>query len=246
MGKNGKKRKKKVSLKVAASAPGSQARNVALDAVRGLAIILMVVDHIAFVAEVAIEPTTIRFVTRLSMPLFAVLMGFFLSQTGTKSWGRLQQLALAAALVSTVTLWAYGTFDVLASLLIASLVARVSSHIFPFLFASSFFYLNDPSVVIFDYPLSVTLSCVAQGAVLRRYGIRTAILTGAILLAATLFVTQPTVFVLWWLLPATAIVYAAEKNSERGWAWLAWIGRKPLSIYVAHYLLLIMFDQWQS
>ncbi len=51
-----------------------------LDAVRGLAIVLMIVDHVAGILfDLPIEVDNVRMLTRLSMPLFSVLMGYFLA-----------------------------------------------------------------------------------------------------------------------------------------------------------------------
>ena len=48
-----------------------------LDALRGLAIVLMIVDHVCgILLSINIEFAGVRFWTRLSMPLFAVLMGY--------------------------------------------------------------------------------------------------------------------------------------------------------------------------
>ncbi|MFB9542561.1 acyltransferase family protein [Micromonospora sagamiensis] len=83
----------------------AQQRDSGLDRLRGLAIILMVIDHVLVVvlANVASEPwmEAIRLtLTRLSMPLFMILSGLLLARRGYPSRKRILQILVAAALLN--------------------------------------------------------------------------------------------------------------------------------------------------
>ena len=79
MGKktSGKKKKQKLwKAKSATAFEAASSRNYCLDSLRGLAIVLMIVDHVAGILYGQnIGESWIRFATRLSMPLFCVLTG---------------------------------------------------------------------------------------------------------------------------------------------------------------------------
>ncbi|MFK7737661.1 MAG: TraX family protein [Pirellulaceae bacterium] len=64
--------------RTAASDPhGVNARYLSLDVLRGLAILLMVLDHVCWLfGDSRIAPDSLRIITRLSMPLFCVLTGY--------------------------------------------------------------------------------------------------------------------------------------------------------------------------
>ena len=225
-------------------------RNPSLDSLRGLAILLMVLDHVAFLfGDVRIEPTTIRMATRLSMPLFAVLMGYFLSRSTRVHWERFWQLTAAACLMSFVYFSLYRQLEILASLWVCYLLFTGARRVFAFLFVAVFFYAWDPSTQflenpLFDYPISLVVSCVSQGVILQRYGMRVAFATSLMVLPATqawagaVYVEEPTQYVLYFVPLAVLLVGLGTTRPQWNNASLALLGRYPLTAYIVQYLTL--------
>ncbi|MEZ6134976.1 MAG: heparan-alpha-glucosaminide N-acetyltransferase domain-containing protein [Pirellulaceae bacterium] len=228
-------------------------RNPRLDCLRGLAIFLMIVDHVAgMLLHIDIEPTSIRLATRLSMPLFSILMGFLLAARTTVNWNRFFQLVLATAAINLLFFEAYRQVEILASLFVCYSVFLVLRKFFAVLFVAAFFFQFDPSVSLFDFPLSLVATCVAQGVILQVYGWRVAAVTGALTLLGLAFVAPPSVYLLYFLLPATLLVaWAAHSGlANRGDqlgsgrsppSWLKWLevtGRYPLTVYLTQYFIL--------
>lgn len=263
-------------------------RNVWLDAIRGLAVVLMLVDHAAAAFfDARIELGGIRFVTRLSMPLFCVLMGFLLPPS-PRWWPphfkfrRYAEILLACAAVNVIHWPQHHELEVLASLLIATVVAAVLGPFAPAMLIAFFAYQVDPIATWFDYQLSLVLPLVAQGIILRRYGWWPAISIGVVLTLMTvsgqwIFPSDTHRFIVWFLIPAISLVHIASRvcpmsdadptrrqtpehkspqraaDSKPSSPWgtntngvahsklvqgLGCLGRYPLTIYVAHFLLI--------
>ena len=89
-------------------------RNPRFDALRGLAIALMVLDHVAMILWKLQLESDIRSMTRLAEPLFVVLFGYLLyGRTRARLGTRGLQL-LAAALVSNALFYpAYHTLSLI-------------------------------------------------------------------------------------------------------------------------------------
>jgi hypothetical protein len=210
---------------------------------RGVAIVLMVVDHIAGIwFDVNIEPTTIRFWTRLSMPLFCILMGYFLASSETLHWRRFYQLVAATVAINFLFFSIYRKVEILASLLACYCLFLVLRGRFAFLFVAVFFFPWDPLVNNFDYPILLVVSCVAQGVLLKRYGIRVAAVTSLLILLATTLVTAPSVYVLYFVLPATLLVGWAAHRPNANIPWLTGLGRYPLTAYLIQYFAILAID----
>ena len=247
------RRSKKSSKKKAAAAAPAQApeRNACLDSLRGLAISLMIVDHIAWLFfSQPIEPNSIRMLTRLSMPLFCVLTGFFVLRRRSTNWERLFQVALAAAAVNLAYFTLYGKVEILAALLLCYLaIAGIGSW---FLLGSVAFLLYplDVTSSFFDFPMSVVATCVAVGGVQRRIGWPAAMVLSVLIATGLMFdrffsdgfrwVAAPTVYVLLMLPLAVTLTGAGQFRPHWRVPGLEWIGRYPLSIYVGQYLLLLL------
>lgn len=248
-------------------------RNATLDSLRGLAIALMIFDHIAWqFFQVNIAFDTVRFWTRLSMPLFCVLMGYFLASRHAPSnaasgggesekqmqppprlnWSRFAQIAMAAAVLNVFYYTQYGQLEVLASLLVSYCAFALFSTLgiqqcFGFAVLAAFAFDFDPSRIavregkeLFDFPVSVVLAIVATGVVHRNYGPILGMSSALVLLLAGMIVNPPTVYVLWFTPLAVLLVILGERFSEVHVPVLEWIGRYPLAIYVAQYMLLFL------
>lgn len=233
----------------------------------------MIVDHIAWqFFDVLIAPGTVRFWTRLSMPLFCVLMGYFLasrwSATGLAAsgrasketerpgpvlnWSRLGQIALAAAVLNVFYYTRYGQLEILASLLVsygvfAVFTASGGQRWFGLAALAVFGFDLDPTRIavregreLFDFPISVVVAIVAIGAILRNHGAILAVVSSLAMLAASWIVAPPTVYVIWFVPLAVLLVVLGERFTKVQVPALEQIGRYPLTIYTAQYLLLFL------
>lgn len=219
----------------------SNSRNRCLDTLRGFAIVLMVIDHAADLWwNVAIAPDTIRIVTRLSMPLFCGLMGYFLIVREHIAWNRLLQLGIATLVVNMAFFTVYRRLDILASLLVCYGIFIVFRKGLLVGLIAPFFFYWDESGRVFDFPISVVWCCVAQGAVVRLGGWRWGIATALLVTAGAWFVPPPTQYVLLFVLPATGLIAWGAGQAERGVKWLEFLGRFPLTSYITQYYVLLV------
>lgn len=247
------------SIRTATTPATGRGRNAALDSVRGLAIVLMIVDHIAVIwFDIAIGVDNVRLVTRLALPLFAILFGFFLVRSSPQqssaeslsktalprrgNWAlfrRPAQLLLASFAANVVFVPEYGKLEVLASFLTCSLLFLVLRHYFVMLLLAVLLFQHDPTLPLLDYPITLTASLVAIGMVLRLYGFQTAILAAmVVILSGLAVVPTPPLFVLLFAIPATCVVALANVSPELSVRWLAFLGRYPLTTYVTQYYIL--------
>ena len=237
-------------------------RNPAMDSVRGLAIVLMVIDHISgILANVPISPETLRFGTRLSLPLFAVLIGYFFGQESKRELEsgvdesrrsnkrrqrliRLGQILLAAAITNFLTWPALHKLEILASFAVVyGFYLLLGRHI-QWLLIGLPLYAYDPSIDYFDYPVLLVASLVATGTILATRQLRIALLISLVMIAVgTPLIPPPSIYVVWFLPPALSIVAAASHWRELQHPWLAALGRIPLTAYVLQYAV-IMLIRW--
>lgn len=235
----------------------SPCRNLAIDSLRGAAILLMIVDHVAvLIFDQPIKLSTIRFATRLSLPLFAVLLGSLLLRgrrtpsthrpaSFQKHWKgvspkRLLEITAAAIGVNLIYVPYFNNLEILASFVVAYFAAIVLGRHMIWMAAAVFAFPWDRSGLIFDYPLSVICGLVALGVILDRFGLRVAMLIAVIqCFAAIALVTEPSVYVLLFAPLATALVGLAWKWPDLSHPWLVWIGERPLTIYAAQYYVLM-------
>jgi peptidoglycan/LPS O-acetylase OafA/YrhL len=230
-------------------------RNGFLDGLRGLAILLMVVDHVTGILfQIPIPGSSIRLATRLSMPLFCVLMGYLLKpQPLTLGLdNRLVQISLAAVLANLVFWPYYGVIEILGSLLVAYLLFIAMRSSFVVLVLAILVYPIDPLKPWFDYPPSIVVSFVAQGLLLRRFGIGPALILGAFLAVAAFWIRtlEPlghNHLMCLFALPATLLVFAGERlgsdnrqiRSNHATVGLVWLGQHPLRVYLVQYYIIL-------
>ena len=229
----------------------------------------MIVDHTAgMLFHHLLQESTVRLVTRLSMPLFCVLMGYFLRERESVPWKRVGQIALASLMVNAIFFTKYGRIEILGSLLLAYLLFLAVGRLMPLFVFGILFYMDDPLKGIFDYPPTIVVSFVAVGAILRHFGV-------GIASAAALLLTFGSVAIhhlepmginhmmCYFILPATLIVHLGAIKPNLGIPWpergkapsppgapqrwtdfspatlgLSWIGRYPLTCYVVQYYVL--------
>ena len=218
-------------------------RNRLLDSLRGLAIVLMVIDHAAGILfQQPLSEWNIRFATRLSMPLFCVLMGYFLKQTKPFRWQRVIEVAVACILVNVVFQPFYGKIEILGCLLIAYLLFQaLGRYYYPFVLAI-LFYTIVPDGQWFDFPVTLTVSFVAIGVILRQFGIGPAAACAAAISCGAFAIRefQPSGvnhLLCYFVLPATLLVYAGTKRPNWSVPGLDLIGRYPLTCYVVQYYM---------
>ncbi len=225
-------------------------RSAGLDALRGAAIVLMIVDHLAgMLLDVRIEYSSVRFWTRLSMPLFCVLMGYFLNPHKRHSLTRYAQIAAAAVAINALYLWVYGELEILASLLVAYTLFLLTGRYFVAFAAVVLLYSVDPSPRLFDYPLSIVVSFVAQGMILRQLGGPAALVSGCLLASGIAWVGMGNPgdvnhLLFYFILPATGLVYLAACYPDKRIAGLDWMGRHPLTAYLVQYYIVFAIYFW--
>lgn len=242
---------------------GGASRLASLDTLRGLAIVLMVVDHIAWLfGDSQIAPLHIRFFTRLAMPLFCALSGYLLARPNRPSAlnpRRLGQVAGAAAVVNLAYFLCfpqYGKVEILASLLVCYLIYGMLGRWTMLLLPSCWLLPWDAAAAYFDYPVTVVMTCVASGMLLRELGsvralVGCGVVVGGVLLstpiqAVPVLVPTPTVYVLYFLPLALLMVFAAAHWPRIQWVPLTQLGAQPLRMYVGQYLVLLAAHRvWQ-
>ena len=228
----------------------NRARITSLDTLRGVAITLMAIDHIAdLLFELPIRDSSLRLATRLSMPLFCVLMGFFCRLDTRFRFERLLQIALATILANLIFYPRYHVVEILGCLLLASLAFRASGKYFAACAAALFVYPWDPLASWFDFPPTIVVSFVAVGWVLHRHGFRWALAASAILSTGAIWIEhlQPDGVnhkLCYFILPAIMLVHLGRKFPDRRIPVLDKIGQYPLTAYVTQYYLISIIAYW--
>ena len=206
----------------------------------------MIIDHVVgLLFSQPILDSPVRWMTRLSMPLFCVLMGYFFDparrfQDGKFRWRRFGQILGSAVLVNLVFWPHYAKIEILGSLLIAYGLFVLTGPLFPGLVFVILFYRDDALAQWLDFPPTIVVSFVAQGMILRKLGIRVALLSGAMLTVGSgvIFLLEPTGvnhLLCLFVLLATLLVYAGQRWPNCSIAGLVQIGRYPLTVYVIQY-----------
>jgi len=205
----------------------------------------MVIDHVAGIwLQMPLGGSNVRFMTRLSMPLFCVLMGYFLRPE--RRWKRRRVVEIfAAAVAVNLLFYPYaGTIEILGSLLLAYGVFAVSGRHFGWFVLAMLFYPVDGLRAWFDFPPSLTVSFVAQGFLLRKAGPVPAIASGVLLSLAGLWIAalEPrgvNQLLCLFILPATLLVLVGEKKPQWQVPGLELAGRYPLTVYVLQYYVIL-------
>ncbi|MGB7329590.1 MAG: TraX family protein [Rubripirellula sp.] len=232
----------------AGSAEASK-RNVFLDTLRGFAIVLMVVDHVAgLLMDIRIQDSYLRLGTRLAMPLFCVLMGYFFSAESRSKYGRLLEVVVAAVMVNLVFYPHYHSIEILGCLVMAALLFKATGPFFVGFAVLLFAYPWDPLVTWFDFPPTIVISFVAQGMILRRFGIATAIASGLVLSSGAVWIhdLQPAGVnhkLCLFILPATLLVDLGSRFPALRIPGLDRIGQYPLTAYVVQYYVIMLISQ---
>jgi surface polysaccharide O-acyltransferase-like enzyme len=212
-----------------------------LDTLRGLAIVLMVVDHVAdFWFGIPIAGSPIRFVTRMAMPLFCVLMGYFFQPSNRFRFKRLGQIALASLLANAVFWPYYHRIEILGCLLLAYLTFLASGRFFQLFVFAILLYPLDNSTALLDFPISIVLSFVAQGMVLRHLGIVPALVTGTLLSSGALWIREidprsVNYLLCFFVMPAILLVDLGQAFPRKRIPGLDFLGRHPLAAYLTQY-----------
>lgn len=235
-------------------------RNVAMDTLRGLSIVMMVIDHACgLIGDWSILESPVRIAMRLSMPLFAVLMGYFVKSPSSKSAfslvdldsplkSRWLQIGLAAVLVNLVFYPEYHCLDILCSFSLVALIAWVTGRAFPWLVLVVLIFPIDPTdgwpqLGWMDFPLSIVLGFAALGNLQARYGHRVGLLVAAGMtafypLATSLTPGSASPLLLLFVFPAAALIALAEKFPDARLPGLDMLGRNPLKAYVIQYYVI--------
>jgi len=237
---------------------GSDSRNTAIDTLRGGAIVMMVVDHaIGLLLGQSISDSPVRAAMRLSMPVFCVLMGYYLPDLRTWRPRRFVEIGVTAAIVNAVFYPTYGCVEILASLLVAGLLGVTCGRFFPVFVAAAFFYPWDPTDGWpvggwsgggpMDFPLSIVLSFVALGSLHARWGGRW---SGSVAILLTAFYpiaagmtpgsVSPLLFL--FVLPAVGLLWVCQRWPRNSIPGLCWLGQNPLKAYAAQYYGILAFS----
>lgn len=224
--------------------PSLPKRNAALDTLRGVAILLMVIDHVAFFFfDQPIGLDTIRLPTRLSFGLFTILMGYFLPPLLDRPFNprRLAEISLAALLLNAWYYDRYQRIEILGSLVVCYAIFLLLRGHFVWMWGAFFAcmaaeYLGY-SKTIFDFPLTVVLTFVSQGIIVRRLGWQWGVLASCCLLVGSFTISPPTAYVFLFAPIATALVCAGIKFPNWRIPGLDLVGKYPLLFYCAQYLV---------
>ncbi|WP_186776404.1 TraX family protein [Rubripirellula reticaptiva] len=232
-----------------AVAAGASQRNVFLDTLRGFAIVLMVVDHVAgLLMDIRIQDSYLRLSTRLAMPLFCVLMGYFFILQSRFKYRRLGEVVVAAVMANLVFYPHYHSIEILGCLVLAALLFKATGPFFVGFAVLLFAYPWDPLVTWFDFPPTIVVSFVAQGMILRRFGIAAAIASGLILSSGAFWIheLQPAGVnhkLCLFILPATLLVDLGSRFPAKHIPGLDRIGQYPLTAYVVQYYAIMLISQ---
>lgn len=201
-----------------AAGPGN-GRDVRLDALRGVAVLLMVVDHAASAAPLlfpALVPAAAhgwlwwlrRTLTRFSMPLFMLVSGALLARAAPSPRRRAQVAALAVAVQVLLAGW-WPQFARPEILVVWSLVMTAAE-------------------VLRRFPFEMVVLGVLQQVCLPVgwYGYQPGLVTAFVALG-----------VLWAQLPQQTVFDRAVSLPR----WVAATGRRPLLVYATHLLALAAF-----
>ncbi len=150
-------------------------RITGLDFARGVAVLIMVVDHIAGILLYEnISFLEIRFATRIAEPMFALLFGYFMANyfnSTTKALMRLIYLFSGVAFVNVFYYALFSNFEILTTLLLCFVIGMIVREKLKYFFVILMFFPIDPTRGLLSYPLSIVLSQVAVGSLMRERNI---------------------------------------------------------------------------
>ena len=202
---------------------------------------LMIIDHLAdLVFDIKIHDSYLRLGTRLAMPIFCVLMGYFMNVESRFRFRRLGEILVAAILANLVFYPHYGVLEILGSLIVAALLFIATGRYFMAFVFAVILYPWDPLVTWFDFPPTIVVSFVAQGMILRRLGILAAVASALMLSSGAVWMLdlEPSGVnhkLCLFVLPATLLVYLGQQFPQKRLPGIDWMGRHPLTAYVSQY-----------
>jgi uncharacterized membrane protein len=211
-------------------------RMESMDALRGLAIIIMFFDHVLFFSpNSSFDPFSPRFFTRIAEPIFAVLVGYFLiGREDKRLFSRLLEILAVAFLVNIFFYMLLGKLDILISLALSYLAYFALKDKIVLLVPAFVLFSLDPTTQLLDYPLSLVLSQVALGAAIRK-GLSPLLLFAFLL--APLFVPAPYSYTALFTVAAGCLVLLAQKFKDIKMPVASQIGKRPLLYYMVQYVL---------
>lgn len=208
-----------------------------LDFLRGFAILLMFVDHVAYLLGEDIETFNIRFLTRLSEPLFALLLGYFLvGRSKEKLLSRFIDILGAAFLVNIIFFPATSRFDILVSFLICYILYFFLGDKLYLLFPAFLLFNFDPTLNILDYPISLVISQVAIGMSLRLGKKPYYLLLAPLSFLLPLYYSITAFFTFFSIL----FIMLALDNPNFSMKPINLLGKHPLKFYVAQFYLALL------
>lgn len=225
---------------------GVKRRNATIDSLRGLAILLMIVDHVCAILF-NLDPNfeSIRFATRFAMPMFAILMGYLLEASGRWNPTRHAQLALAALASNAVywPLYGYQEFEILASLLFAYSLYQLMPRWFVGGLALVLVAPIDPTQAFLNYRLSIVVSFVALGVLLRRQGWLSGLGAAVLITVAGFWIGwlaphDPSRLLFWFVVPVVFLIGGSRRFPDIGVYGLQQLGRYPLTAYLAQFAVI--------
>ena len=210
----------------------SRVRARSLDVLRAVALIAMIVDHVSLLVFAQQElGWNGRAVGRIAEPIFVVLAGYLLAGRSRATVARrMGQLFLAELLIAPLFFGVTQSFDILASLIPVLGLYLLMGDRLVWLLPAFLLAPLDPIAPWFGYDLTLVLSQVALGMLLRqRHG-----WLGAGLFLVAGLVPAVDALPLYLSIPVAGLVLLAARHPDVGPAPLAALGRRPLTWYVAH------------
>ena len=200
----------------------------------------MIIDHVAAIWFSVINgPSTLRHITRLSMPLFCILSGYLLPLSQPRSWKRLGETGLVSLAVNAITYPIFKRIEILGSLIPCYLIHRIAPKGSWIMVAGILFYQVDPTKGILDYPLSLVATCVGVGMVYRRFGGWGGLAGVALAICGLDWVKAPDAHSIIAILPATGLLWLANRLPDVRQKALEFLGKWPLAIYLIQYYFIV-------
>ncbi|MCX8166888.1 MAG: hypothetical protein N3E37_03485, partial [Candidatus Micrarchaeota archaeon] len=241
-----------------------KSRITSLDFLRGLTILIMFVDHyVALAFDMDISVFNIRFFTRIAEPTFALLLGFFLFNRSNKSLAfRAIEIFFVALLINIFFYSVTNKFEVLVSFFLVYVVfilAKLFNIKFEFFVFAILFNKIDSTHIFLDYPITLVLSQVSFGYLIRQIYekgnkisdvISLTLLFFLPIVVGILFVTSNSYMytVFFTGLAAIILIIFFEFHNKLGTniinrkslRALSLIGEKPLLFYALQYILAVI------
>lgn len=145
------------------------ARISTIDSLRGLAIIIMFIDHIAlFLFNIDIEFLGVRFFTRIAEPMFAIIFGFLLfDRSYDRVVNRLKEIVIVALVLNIILFSFSSKYEILVCFAIFQIIYILFGNFSKYLSFLIIFYSYDFTRSFLDYPLSIFIFQASAGMLLK-------------------------------------------------------------------------------